>query len=73
MVAPTGITNRDIRLSILLFSSTHLKVTGIVALLDAVPNAVASAGDQGAVCRLYSLKIHFREIYRGKEQSMMFT
>ena len=33
MVAPTGSTKRVIRLSILLFSSRHLKVTGRVAEL----------------------------------------
>lgn len=33
MVAPTGSTKRVIRLSILLFSSKHLKVTGRVAEL----------------------------------------
>lgn len=33
MVAPTGKTNLVIRLSILLFSSRHLKVTGRVAEL----------------------------------------
>ena len=33
MVAPTGSTNRVTRLSILLFSSRHLKVTGRVAEL----------------------------------------
>ena len=43
MVAPTGMTNREILRSILFLSSTQLNVTGMVALLDAVPNAVASA------------------------------
>lgn len=33
IVAPTGSTKRVIRLSILLFSSRHLKVTGSVAEL----------------------------------------
>ena len=43
MVAPTGITNREILRSMLLFSSTHFRVTGMVALLESVPNAVAIA------------------------------
>lgn len=34
MVAPTGSTKRVIRLSMRLFSSRHLKVTGSVAELD---------------------------------------
>ena len=43
IVAPTGITNREILGSMLLFSSTQRKVTGIVALEESVPNAVAIA------------------------------
>ena len=45
MVAPNGRTNDAVRFRTPARSSTHERVSGSVPLLDALENAVKSAGD----------------------------